>query len=108
MAKTRAQQNRAIRQEALRKQLAEQCRLQHVLDNIKQMEELDPTIEGNNLKIQALKQATELRLKLVAKYLGDAKAPQDINLGGQEGNPIESKMWTVEPVKPVDDKSSKG
>lgn len=92
MAKTRAQQNRQIRQEALREWLSEKCTAQHLVENIKQIEELDPTVDGNNLKIQALKTASELRLKLILKYLPDDKTPTDVNIGGQEDNPLVSKI----------------
>lgn len=72
MAATRAAQNRKIRQEALREQLAEQCRLQHILENIKKMEEQGAAMESQEL--QALKFATDTRVKLLGKYLPDLKA----------------------------------
>jgi hypothetical protein len=30
----------------------------------------------------------------------DGKAPQDLNLGGQENNPIKG-LWSIQPVRPV-------
>lgn len=73
MAKTRAQQNREIRQEELRKQLAEQCRVQHVLDTIKKIEELDEESESFSNALSKLKAANDQRLKLISKYLPDLK-----------------------------------
>lgn len=72
MAATALHKNRAIRQEALREQLSEQCRVQHVLDNIKKMEEQGISMDTQELN--ALKYATDARLKLVSKYLPDLKS----------------------------------
>jgi len=73
MAKTKAQINRGIRQEALREQLAEQCRFQHIIENIKKIEELVSSSEDFPNEINKLKVATELRLKVANKYLPDLK-----------------------------------
>ncbi len=70
----RASENRAIRQEALREQLAEQCRVQHILENIKKLEKSDPPIEG--AEVLRIKTATDIRLKLLGKYLPDLKATE--------------------------------
>lgn len=73
MANTRAHANRAIRQEALREQLAEQCRLQHIVENLKKIDELDMTMESSKDELQKWKTSTELRVKLMSKYLPDLK-----------------------------------
>ncbi len=73
MAKTRAQLNRKIRQDELRRQLAEQCRVQHVLDTIKKIEELDTKQETFSYELAKLKTANEQRLKLIDKYLPNPK-----------------------------------
>lgn len=80
---SRAQANRKIRQDALREQLAEQCRLQHVLDNIKKIESLDP-LGGNEttVELNILKTANEQRMKLVNKYLPDLKSTELTGEGG--------------------------
>ena len=83
MAATRANQNRKIRQEALREQLANQGHLQYVIDNAKKMEEQGAAMEPQEL--QALKYATDTRLKLVNKYLPDLKATE---VTGEAGGPI--------------------
>lgn len=71
--------NRAIRQEALREQLAEQCRLQHILDNIVKMEDVSGSVKPENanmemLEFQRIKAANDQRIKLMGKYLPDLKA----------------------------------
>lgn len=94
MAKTRAQQNRAVRQEALREQLSGQKHIEKVIDNIKEMEKLDFHKKGddneidykhsqaNKFKLDALKTANEQRLKLVNKYLPDLKSTEVTGEGG--------------------------
>jgi len=74
MAKTRAQQNRAMRQDALREWLSEKCTAQHLVNNIVKIEELDPTSETFVNDLNKLKVANEQRLKVLNKYLPDLKA----------------------------------
>lgn len=79
MAKTRAQLNRAIRQEALRDQLASKGLVQKVLDNIDKMEKL----AGNDhFELTKLKTANEQRMKLIDKYLPSLKATELTGDGG--------------------------
>jgi len=66
--------NRQIRQEALREQLAEQCRIQHIIDNIEKLE--SATDDMSQMQMQGIKAANEQRLKLLAKYLPDTKEIQ--------------------------------
>lgn len=82
MAKTRAQQNRAIRQESLRELLAEQCRVQHIIENIIKIEELDGSVEQDSFTLNKLKIANEQRMKLLNKYLPDLKNVELANDGG--------------------------
>lgn len=70
--KTRAQLNRGIRQEALRDQLSAQGHVQHVVDCITKIQDVDTDMDV--LKYQRLKTSAELRLKLINKYLADLKA----------------------------------
>jgi hypothetical protein len=79
MAKTAAQKNREIRQNALRDQLRSQQHLTYVVDNIGKIEQLASVgdQEGANVRaIQSsgLKTATEMRLRLIDKYLPSPKA----------------------------------
>lgn len=94
MAKTRAQENRAIRQEAQREQLSNQKHIEKVIENIKEIEKLDffqkgdgdeidyKLCQANKFRLDALKVANEQRLKLINKYLPDLKQ-QEIALTGQ-------------------------
>lgn len=66
MPKTRAQQNRAIRQEAVREQLATYGLITQVL-NI--AEKLAEPKEWTSTEISALKSSADIKLRLVDKYL---------------------------------------
>lgn len=82
MAKTRAQQNRAMRQEALREWLSEKCTAQHLVDNIRKIEELDPDSSTFTNELSKLKTANEQRLKILNKYLPDLKSAEITGDGG--------------------------
>ena len=86
MAKTRAQQNRAIRQESLREWLSEKCTAQHLVDNLNKIEKLDPESESFSNEIKKLQVANEQRLKIMAKYLPDVRA---MEITGDGGGPLE-------------------
>ena len=76
--------NKAVRQEALREQLQAQGHVQYIVENITKIEDLTADIDHN--EAQRLKAATELRLKLVNKYLPDLKAVENtIDTDGQKG-----------------------
>lgn len=70
---SRANANRRIRQDALREQLAEQCRLQHIIDNIEKMENL-AGVQIDSGDMLRIKTANEQRLKLLDKYLPSLKS----------------------------------
>jgi hypothetical protein len=94
---TRAQANRKIRQDALREQLAGQKHIEQVIDNVRKIETLDPTNGADTTtELNILKTATELRLKLVNKYLPDLKATE---ITGEAGAPIsvaDMSTWSEE------------
>ena len=69
---SRANRNKAVRQEALREQLANGGHLQHIIDISKQLSDLDAELEATN--ITRLKYAADIKLKLLNKYLPDLKA----------------------------------
>jgi len=71
---SKAEANKAIRQEALREQLSAQGHVQQVIVNIKKFEDLANELDNNS--IQRLKAANEHRLKLINKYLPDLKATE--------------------------------
>lgn len=80
---SRANTNRAIRQEALREQLASQKHVEHVVEISNKLADLDTDIDG--LKVQRLKAAADLKIKLIAKYLPDTK---QLEVMGEGGGPV--------------------
>lgn len=96
--KTIAQRNRAIRQDALREQLAEQCRVQHIVDNIKKFEDLDAELDAHELN--RLKAANDQRIKLLNKYLPDLKQTELI---GDENRPVGIRVWELHGVPGIKD-----
>jgi len=71
MAKTRAMENKAIRQKALREQLSAQGHVQHVIDICVELNTLDAKLEPSD--IQRKKIVIDTKLSLIKKYLPDLK-----------------------------------
>ena len=65
-SRNKAAKNRAVRQEALREYLSNRGKVDYVFDNIEK-------IERGEGDLHALKAASELRLRLINKYLPDTK-----------------------------------
>jgi hypothetical protein len=90
MAMTKAQTNRAIRQESLREQLSKKGLLQQAIETITKIEQLDIGEEEHiwkqNFQLNKLKIANEHRLRLINKYLPDLKLQENT---GEGGGPIE-------------------
>lgn len=78
---SRAQANKAIRQEALREQLSNQKHVEHVIELIKKVQDFGTDLDA--LQIQRVKIAIDARMKLVGKYLPDLKA---MELSGEVSN----------------------
>ena len=98
MAMTKAQQNRAIRQEALREQLAGKGLIQKVLENIAKMEELDSSdTQTGTFELQKLKTSNDQRLKLINKYLPDLKMAE---ITGEGGGPVQISQIERKVVSP--------
>jgi len=76
--KSRANENRAIRQEALREQLASKGLMQQAIEISNKLEDLDIKLEPSDA--QRLKSAADIKMKLVAKYMPDMKS---IEHGGE-------------------------
>ena len=92
MAATNAAKNKAIRQEALREQLASQGHLQHVVDILGKVS--DPLLEIDPGMVKRYEITINTKLKLISKYLPD---PKQIELSGPNGDPIEiDQDWKVE------------
>lgn len=69
---TRSEANRAIRQEALREQLATQGHLQHVSDIAHKLNNLEDELDST--QVMRLKAAADIKLKLIDKYLPSLKS----------------------------------
>jgi hypothetical protein len=99
MARTRAQENRKIRQDALREQLAGKGLVQKVIEDIGKIDQLAAlkiddfedadlyiaSVSAAKDKTQIIKVAIESRLKLVNKYLPDLKQTE---LVGDPDSPL--------------------
>jgi hypothetical protein len=95
MAKTTAQARKQVRREELRLFLSERGKVQYVLENIEKIEGLDPSSPDFQKELLKLKTANEQRIKLLAKYLPDAREevqeqvqlpPLVIKLAGDESD----------------------
>lgn len=83
--RTHAQKRIAERQAAMREFLAARGYIEQI--------EADLSREIGTDELPTIKFKTETRLKLLAKVLPDARAPQDVNVGGQEdGTPIQTAV----------------
>lgn len=100
-----ANRNKKIRQEALREQLSNYGLVQQVLEISEKIGDLSQDFEKD--KIDRLKIAADLKMKLVAKYLPDLKQTELI---GDPEQPISISpiQWTIQPVKPVNAEDIKG
>lgn len=86
-----ADRNRKIRQEALREQLSNQKLVEQVVDIAKKIGDLSQEFEKD--KIDRLKIAADLNMKLVAKYLPDLKQTELI---GDPDQPIQvNAQWNL-------------
>ena len=85
-----ATRNRLIRKNALREQLSAQGHVQHVNDILKKFEDLNTEMDSQ--EIQRLSKVLDVKLKIINKYLCDDKDPTDLNIGGQEDNPLVTKV----------------
>lgn len=81
MGRTRAMENRAIRQEALREQLSKQKHIEQVVDIATKLGDVDNELDPATAS--RLKASAEIRLKLISKYLGDVKAVEVSGEGGE-------------------------
>jgi hypothetical protein len=87
---TRAAKIKAERKESLRELLRAQGHEQHIVDLIGKLKNLD--IKLDSAEVQRLSKAIDSHFKLFNKYLPDDKDDQNINLGGQEDNPLYQKI----------------
>lgn len=77
---TRAEQNKQIRHDELRAKLSAGSHIADVIENANKLQELSTPLEPSD--IQRLKTASEIKLKLINKYLPDVK---QVELSTAEG-----------------------
>ena len=87
---SRAEENRRIKQEALREFLSKQKLIEKVLNNVKILEDLDPQdgSELDSVQVQRLTSANATRMKLINKYLSDEQTAS-LSVSGPGGGPVE-------------------
>lgn len=78
---SRAAANKEIRREALREQLSNQGHVQHVVDCIGKLQDLN--IELEPIEVQRLDKAIGHRLSLIKKYLPDVKTVEHTGDNGE-------------------------
>lgn len=87
--------NRHMRQEAIREQLANGGHLQHVVDIANKLS--DETVELDSLMIQRLKAASDIKCKLLAKYIPDLKSTEITTETDEDGKPTGIRVMFVNP-----------
>lgn len=90
MGTTAANKNRAIRQEALREQLSSQGHVQHVVEMLNEIQDLQRDLDANDLA--RYKVAIDTKLKLIGKYLPDLKSVEHT---GDEDAPIAIAAYEI-------------
>ena len=90
MGLTKAQSNRAVRQEALRDQLSAQGHVQHVIDLAEKLSQLDVDLDAT--QVARLKAAAQIKAKLISKYLPDVRSGA---LTGDADNPIQIGAYQI-------------
>lgn len=73
MAKTSAQARKQVRRDELRAYLSERGKVTYVLENIEKIEALDAGCANFQKELLKLKTANEQRIRLLNKYLPDAR-----------------------------------
>ena len=92
--RSRANENRAIRQEALREQFSNKGLYQHVLEISNKLNNLEVDIDP--LQVQRLRHAADINMKLVDKYLPTEKPTQ---ITGANNGPVEFQQLSDEELK---------
>ena len=94
MAKSRADENRQIRREELRKKLAAGGHLQHVVEISDKLCGLDSKLDAT--QVNRLKAAADIKLALIKKYLPDIKQTE---ITGEDGGPVRYAAMSIEELK---------
>lgn len=105
MAANAAAKNKKIRQDALREQLAAKGLVQKVLDTADKFDERSKGMESN--EIQALKAATDIRLRLINKYLPDLKAVEITGSDDEDAPPLKIVFESKAPIGDISTTNAK-
>ena len=83
MARSQGETNRKARQENLREWFSKKCSAQHLVDNIKKIENLEPDSDTFVNDLAKYRVANEQRLKILSKYLPDLKSTEFTGEAGE-------------------------
>ena len=92
---SRANQQKALRQDELRKSLASGGHIQHVLEICTELNDL--TIDMDSTAVQRKRAVIDTKMKLISKYLPDTKSIELSNKDG-ESFKTESTVFNFMPV----------
>lgn len=90
----RANQNREIRREEIKRYLSERGKVDYIFENVDKLEDL--TCEMEQAEISRISKAIDTRLKLLNKYLPDEKSVELKNADGESFKT--DNKWTIEVV----------
>jgi tRNA threonylcarbamoyladenosine modification (KEOPS) complex Pcc1 subunit len=96
---TRAQENKKIRQEALREQLSQGKHVEHVIDIADKLADVEIKLEAQDAS--RLKAAADIKLKLINKYLPDLKAVEVTRDDEDESPALEVHFHVKEAVSDI-------
>lgn len=100
---SRADAQKKIRQQALREFLSERNKADHIFNSIAKLEDLTQVLERD--EINRLKVAIDSRLKLLNKYLPDAKLELE-TADGKTVNPVEMLINFVPDLRTTEESIS--
>jgi len=95
MGETVASRNKKLRANLLREQLAAKGLVQKVIDTAEKLHDGHEKLSATS--VQALKAATDIRLKLINKYMPDVKSVE-VDLTGGSDDGMDTK-FTIEFVR---------
>lgn len=96
MGATRAHHNRGLRQEALREQLSKQKHVQHVIEILEEINDLDKPLDQTELARKKI--VVDTKLRLINKYLPDLKSTEITGEGGEDIKVKHSVTFEFTPV----------
>lgn len=101
MAETKTSIGKKLRQEQLRDYLSANNKIRYIFDNLTKLEDLK--IELNNAETARLRTATDIRLKLLNKYLPDLKSTEITTDNEDGGFTINVMSYAKQDIKKSND-----